>query len=94
MISVNIPKKVHVQVNDKFPDWCNVDSGLLCQGDSLSPTFFSLFLNDLANDIKDLDAGVMVDGICLSILPYADSIVLIAPTPEKLQLMLDSVGIL
>ena len=71
-----------MQINDKITDWFNVDSGVR-QGDSLSPTLFSLFLNDLAKEIKDLDAGIMIAGICLSILLYADDIVLIAPTPEK-----------
>ena len=80
-----------VKVNDKLTDWFNVNSGVR-QGDSLSPTLFSLFLNDLAVDIKDLDAGVMLSGICLSILLYADDIVLMAPTPEKLQIMLDTVA--
>ena len=46
----------------------------------------------MANDIKELDAGIMVAGMCLSILLYADDIVLCAPTPEKLQMMLDVVG--
>ena len=80
-----------VQINDKLTDWFSVDTGVR-QGDSLSPTLFSLFLNDLAKEIKDLDAGIMVAGMCLSILLYADDIVLMAPTPEKLQLMLDLVG--
>ena len=72
-----------VQVNDKLTDWFNVDSGVR-QGDSLSPTLFSLFLNDLANDTKELDAGIMIAGLCLSILLYADDIVLLVPTPEKI----------
>ena len=80
-----------VQVNEKLTDWFNVDSGVR-QGDSLSPTLFSLFLNDLATEIKELDVGIMVAGMCLSILLYADDIVLCAPTAEKLQLMLDVVG--
>ena len=80
-----------VQLNDETTDWFNVDAGVR-QGDSLSPTLFSLFLNDLATEIKELDAGIMIAGMCLSILLYADDIVLMAPTPEKLQSMLDVVG--
>ena len=79
-----------VQVNDKLTDWFDVKTGVR-QGDSLSPTLFSIFLNDLAEEIKSLDAGIMVGGLILSILLYADDIVLIAPTPEKLQAMLDVV---
>ena len=76
-----------VQVNDKYTDWFEVKSGVR-QGDSLSPTLFSLFINDLAQEVKDLDAGIMIGGLCLSILLYADDIVLLAPTAEKLQSML------
>ena len=36
-----------VQVNDIMTEWFSVDQGVR-QGDSLSPTLFSLYLNDLA----------------------------------------------
>ena len=39
-----------------------------------------------------MNAGVMVGEVNLPILLYADDIVLISPTPEKLQSMLDVVG--
>ena len=39
-----------------------------------------------------MNAGVMVGEVNLPILSYADDIVLISPTPEKLQSMLDVVG--
>ena len=80
-----------VRVNDKVTTWFDVTSGVR-QGDSLSPTLFSVFLNDLAQEIKDTDSGVMISGLVLSILLYADDIVLLAPTPEKLQNMLDVVS--
>ena len=57
----------------------------LRQGDNLSPTLFSIFLNDLATGIKSLNAGITIDGFNLTILLYADDIVLLAPSPEKLQ---------
>ena len=77
-----------IKINDKLTDGFDIKSGVR-QGDSLSPTLFALFLNDLATDIKDIDAGILVGGICLSILLYADDIVLMAPTAEKLQSMLN-----
>ena len=72
-------------------DWFDVNSGVP-QGDSLSQTLFSIFLNDLAHEINGLNAGVMIGGSCLSILLYADDIVLLAPKPENLQCMLDTIS--
>ena len=62
------------------------------QGDSLSPTLFSIFRNDLAQEINGLNAGVMIGGPCLSIILYADDIVLLAPKPENLPCMLDTIS--
>ena len=56
------------------------------------PQLCSHYQNDLALEIKDLDEGLMIGGLCLSILLYADDICLMAPTPEKLQKMLDVVA--
>ena len=80
-----------IKINDRTTDWFDVTSGVR-QGDSLSPTLFSLFLNDLAVEIKNLNDGIMIGALCLSILLYADDICLLAPTPEKLQNMLDVVS--
>lgn len=80
-----------VQVNDKVTEWFPVDRGVR-QGDSLSPTLFSLYLNDLAVSIKAMNKGVNVGGKNISILLYADDIVLLAPTENKLQEMLNHVN--
>ena len=50
----------------------------LGQCDSLSPTLFSIYLNDLATEIKYLNVGVHVADICISLLLYADGIVVLA----------------
>ncbi len=47
------------------------------QGDDLSPTFFSIFINDLATGIKDMNIGVPIGDEQISILLYADDIVLL-----------------
>ena len=58
----------------------------------MSPTLFSMYINDLATGIKDLNCGVTIDDMNVSILLYADDIVLIAPEEESLQKMLDFVA--
>ncbi len=59
------------------------------QGDTLSPTLFALYVNDLCEDIKQLQNGIDVAGRQVSILMYADDIVLFSETEEGLQVMLD-----
>ena len=43
-----------------------------------------MFLNDLAVDVKNLNCGVDAGGINVSILLYADDIVLIVPNKNCL----------
>ena len=62
------------------------------QGDTLSPTLFSMFINDLVVDVKNLNSGVVAGGINVSILLYADDIVLIAPNENCLQKQLNVVN--
>ena len=59
------------------------------QGDCLSPTLFSIFINDLATSIKDSNIGVILDeGLLINILLYADDIVLLAENEEDMQSLL------
>jgi hypothetical protein len=62
------------------------------QGDNLSPTLFSIFINDLADDIKKFNVGIETSDDKLTLLLYADDIVLLAPSEENLQVMLDEVA--
>ena len=66
-----------LKLNNIFTDWFDVTSGVR-QGDNLSPTLFGLFINDLANYIKQLNKGINVWGENISILLFADDMVLIA----------------
>ena len=51
-----------------------------------------MFLNDLALGIKDMKLGLDIDDLHIAILLYADNIVLLAPSEEKLQTMLNFVA--
>ncbi len=83
--------KACVRLNAYHTEWFTTGQGLR-QGDSLSPNLFSLFINDLAQVIKTVNKGVDINGLNVSILLYADDIVLIAPTAENLQVMLDTMN--
>ena len=79
-----------VNVNGKNTNWFDISYGVR-QGDTLSPTLFSIFVNDLAHEIDQLNLRISIDDITISILLYADDIVLIAETEKNLQIMLDQV---
>ena len=77
--------------NELYSDWFNNVTGVK-QGDVLSPTLFSLFINDLAVELKRSNLGIPLGGdMCLSTLFYADDIVIMAENEKSLQSMLDIV---
>ena len=76
-----------IRINGLLTDHFDVTSGVK-QGDIISPILFSMFLNDLATGVKDLNCGIDINGFNLSILLYADDIVLMAPDEQSLQKML------
>jgi hypothetical protein len=71
-------------------EWFNVNSGLK-QGCGLSPVLYNtcIFINSLVIDIKALDIGIYIGCEQISILLYADDILLIAENENDLQLLLD-----
>ena len=54
----------------------------------LSPTLFSLYINYLVKEIKQMNLGDDIDDYQLSIFMYPDNVALIAPDVESLQGML------
>ena len=73
-----------VKLNDKLSDLCETISGVR-QGDTLSPTLFSIFINDLAVELNKLKLGIKIYNTCISILLYTDNDALLAENEENLQ---------
>ena len=70
-----------------------VNSGVK-QGCKISPTIFSVYINDLVSEINAHRAGVHIDEeLIIAILLYADDIALIAPDKNSLHAMLDTVDL-
>jgi hypothetical protein len=80
--------KCCVKLNGFTTEWFDVKCGLK-QGCPLSPMLFNIFINDLALRLKAAGKGVLIGDDIVSILLYADDIVVLAENPEDLQSMLD-----
>ena len=84
--------KSRVILNDYETDYFDCPIGVK-QGDCLSPTLFAIFINDLANEVKNSGVGITlnIDGensseeLLVNILLYADDIVLFAANEHDLQ---------
>ena len=80
-----------VRLNSYLTDWFKVEKGVR-QGDGLSPTLFGLYINDLAAEINQLELGVNIGDLKISILLYADDIVILANSEQDLQQMLNTLN--
>ena len=58
----------------------------------MSPSLFAFFINDLAVELKSLQKGIAIDDYNVSILLYADDVVIISDNEEDMQAMLDHVN--
>uniref|UniRef100_A0A3B4AI39 Reverse transcriptase domain-containing protein n=1 Tax=Periophthalmus magnuspinnatus TaxID=409849 RepID=A0A3B4AI39_9GOBI len=76
------------RMNDLQTEWFPIPTGVK-QGDVLSPNLFSLFINDLALEIKQLDTGVHTDSVAAGVLLYADDVAHLTETEEDLQSVLN-----
>ncbi len=74
-------------VTDWFESNCWVK-----QGDTLSPTLFGIYVNDLVEDVKDLNIGIELAEEQICILIYAEDIVIYAQTKQELQCTLYMIG--
>ncbi len=77
--------QVLVNVNSFFTDWFQTDYGV-CQGDTLSPTLFSIYINDLAIDLKGCTNGINIGDLIRHALVYV-----LFDYETNLQKMLDAV---
>ena len=81
-----------VRINGLKTNWFDINCGLK-QGCLLSPIFFNLYVNDIVQSLSELGVGIDIGGEKLSILLYADDIVLLAESESDLQKMLDVLNV-
>jgi hypothetical protein len=60
------------------------------QGGILSPLLFNVFIEGLSYTLSSLKVGCYLNSICVNHLNYADDCVLLAPSPQALQELIDT----
>ncbi len=76
-----------VRVNNVMTEWFETTQGVK-QGDNLSPTCFISFINALIGALKDTGKGVKLGNTTISVLAYANDLVLLAENENDLQSLL------
>ena len=77
-----------VRLTGKLTDWFICEIGAK-QGDSLYPTLFTVFSNDLVKEVNDQDMAINIADNKLPILVYADDIAIVANNEEDHQHLLN-----
>ena len=74
----------YIRITDKLTEWFDCRSGVT-QGDCLSPTIVSIFINDLVSEINDIGLGIKPNGVKVLLLLYADDICVLAKNEADMQ---------
>ena len=81
---------VHTSFNKVKGDSWKVKNGVR-QGAILSPLLFSFYMNEILDSLCELPIGCAIDGYKTNVFCFADDIILLAPTSQALQKLLDIV---
>ena len=76
-----------ILLGQHMTDWFLTINGVR-QGDTLPPTLFAIFINDLIVELNILKKGVDIHGDNVAAMLYADDLVIIAESEKDLQDML------
>ena len=80
--------KCAVRINGLKTEFVDANCGLK-QGCILSTLLFNLYVIDLVIKINSLNIGIDIDGEIVSVMVYADDLVLLATKEEDLQILLN-----
>ena len=77
-----------IRLNGEVGPWFATENGTK-QGDNLSPSLFSVYISDLLDELKASGIGVKFLNAHISVLAYADDLVLVGPTQAGLQQLIN-----
>ena len=83
--------KCSVRINGLKTEFVNANCGLK-QGCILSTLLFNLYVNDLIIKINSLNIGIDIDGEIVSVVLYADDLVILATKEVNLQILLNQLN--
>jgi len=78
-----------VSIDGKLGEFFDMTNGV-AQGDTLSPTLFSMFINSLLEEVEQQHLGFALNDIWMGALMFADDYVGICESGEELQSMIDA----
>ena len=81
-------QNVSVRFNGSMSDTWLLRTGVR-QGGILSPLFFSLYINDVLNNISNCNFGCKLGTVTSNIIAYADDVAIMAPSLTSLQCLID-----
>ena len=78
-----------IRINNFYRDKFRVDYGVR-QGDSLSTSLFSIYINDLVDMLKNLNVGIEINGTKLCCLLFADDLVILAENVDDIKMLINN----
>ena len=82
-------QRIQVRYGSDYSDEWTICNGVR-QGGVLSGLFFNIYIDSLIDKISKSKFGCKMGTVSSNIIAYADDIVLLAPTPRGLQLLIDA----
>ena len=75
-------------LNGMLTDWFSITYSIK-QGNNLSPSLFSCFINPLLSEIDKCESGIMYSDFMVSSLAYTDDIILLSDSEDGLKKQID-----